>query len=177
MAKKEKSTESVTGWLLGLGILFMLFGLLMMIFPVMTTVSLDLFFGILLFLGGIVQVITSFMHRGWKGFLLTLFSGLLFILIGLIMLFNPLGTLLTITLLVAILLIFGGLIKIIFAFITQNLPNKGWILFSGVMGIILGWLILIGWPSDAIWLVGLLFGIDMFFGGITMIMLSSIVKN
>ena len=50
MAKKEKSTESVTGWLLGLGILFMLFGLLMMIFPVMTTVSLDLFFGILLFL-------------------------------------------------------------------------------------------------------------------------------
>ncbi len=177
MAKNQSSTESVSGWLVGLGILFMLFGFIMMIFPVMTTVSLELFFGVLLFLGGIVQIILSFVHKGWKGFLLTLLSGILFIIVGLIMLFNPLGTLITLTLLIATLLLIGGLIKIIFSLVTKSLQNRGWVLFNGVISLLLGWLILIGWPADAIWLIGLFFGIDMLFGGITMIMLSSVVDK
>ena len=57
----------------------------------------------------------------------------------------------------------------IFGFGRLSGVSYGMSLFSGIMSVILGVLILWIIPMDSTWIVGLLFGIDLFVGGITLL--------
>ena len=57
---------------------------------------------------------------------------------------------------------------IIAAFRYRPGEHWGWILFNGILALVIGGLILFGWPASAVWAIGLLVGIQFFFSGMMM---------
>ena len=179
MAKTKTMAEELHkmwAWFFALGMLLLLFGFAVIMFPVAGTFAVEILFGIVLLFAGLTQVILAFQARRWGGFLLTLLAGLLYLVVGLLFLLYPLGGMITLTLLLGLALIIGGIFKIGLAFKIKPANYSGWLTFDGLLSLLLGALILGGWPSDAIWVIGLLFGIDLLFSGLSQMMIAFAAK-
>jgi uncharacterized membrane protein HdeD (DUF308 family) len=101
---------------------------------------------------------------GWSGYFLHLLSGLLSIVVGVMCLRAPVDALLGLTLLMACLLMTGGVFKIIVACV-YRFEAWGWPLLSGIIDLALGVLICMEWPVSALWVLGLFVGISLVFRG------------
>ncbi len=113
---------------------------------------------------GIFQVVHAFSAVGWKGFVLDLLIGLLYIAAGYILLANPLGATIKLTLLLGIIWIVSGLFRIVLASVLWR--QAGWsLLISGIIAALAGGIILSEWPQSGLWVLGLCLGIDLIFHG------------
>jgi uncharacterized membrane protein HdeD (DUF308 family) len=160
------------GWLLTLGILMLILGFCAVSMPFIAALASVLFLGWLLIIGGILQGIHSFGQKHWGGLFWHLLIGILYLLLGVMLLVQPLRSLMALTLLLAIFFVLEGIFRIIAAFRHKPRQNWGWILVNGIVTLILGALIWSGWPSTAVWAIGLLVGIDLIFGGWSMVMIA-----
>jgi uncharacterized membrane protein HdeD (DUF308 family) len=159
-----------------LGIILIFLGALAIIGSNVATLTSIIFFGILLTIGGILQIIYSFWERKGHGFAQTILSGIFYTVVGILMLTHPTVSALAITLLLAAFYTVNGVFKIIIS-LTTPIIQWGWLLFSGIVSLALGILIWTEWPYSAHWLIGLFIGIDLLFVGWFWIMLSLAVKD
>ena len=160
------------GWLLTLGILMLIVGFCALSMPFVAALASVLFLGWLLIIGGVLQGVHAFGQKHWGGLFWQLLIGVLYLLIGLMLIVEPLRSLLALTLLLAIFFVVEGIFRIIAAFRLKPRDNWGWILLNGLVTLVLGALIWAEWPSAAVWAIGLLVGIDLIFGGWSMIMIA-----
>lgn len=109
--------------------------------------------GELLLISGITETIGASWCKDWSGFFFLLLSGILSFIVGMLFLRAPLGALLALTLLLACLLLVGGLFRIIAA-LSYRFAAWGWSLASGTIDVILGVMIWQQWPASALWVVG-----------------------
>ncbi len=179
MAKTKALAEELHmkwAWFFALGMLLLLFGFAVIMFPVAGTFAVEILFGIVLLVAGLTQVVLAFQARRWGGFLFTFLAGLLYLVVGLLFLVYPLQGEITLTLLLGLALLIGGMFKIALAFKIKPDVYWEWLTFDGLLSLLLGALILGGWPSDAIWVIGLLFGIDLLFSGLSQLMIGFAAK-
>jgi len=120
--------------------------------------------GALIFAAGLGETVGAFWCRGWSGFFLHLLSGVLSIVIGIFFLRAPVDALLGLTLLVACLLMVGGIFKIV-AVASHRFASWFWPLVSGIVDVVLGVMIWQEWPESAFWVIGLFVGINLIFRG------------
>lgn len=157
--------EQNWGWLLAFGILSILLGSagLGMTF-LLTQLSL-VFFGALLIVGGVFQLFDAIKCRGWKGIAWHLLIALLYIGAGLITVLRPALAGLSLTLIVAWMLIAVGIVRAYMAF--QIKPAAGWYwpLVAGLVSVLLGGMILAEWPQSGLWIIGLFIAIELIFHG------------
>ena len=97
--------------------------------------------------------------------------------IGFYLLASPVAGLASLTLAIAMYLLIEGVLEFVLSFQLRPAPGSGWLLVDGVITLVLAVLIWSTWPSSALWLVGTLVGISMFFSGITRLMLSMAVRR
>jgi uncharacterized membrane protein HdeD (DUF308 family) len=164
------------GWFLALGILEIVLGTIAVGSSVLATLVSVTFFGWLLLFGGIVSVVHAFWRKHWRGFFLDLVTGVLYMVAGFMMVENPGEAAVTLTLLIAMFLLLGGIFRIIVAF-SGHLEHWGWVLLNGVITAGLGVLIWRQWPLSGLWVIGLFVGIEMIFYGWSLVMLSMVVKG
>jgi uncharacterized membrane protein HdeD (DUF308 family) len=162
--------------ILALGIVLILVGTAAVIMPLAATLATALVLGSLLLVAGVAQLIGSFWTRDWSGFFLTLLMGILYVVLGVMILRAPVRAELALTLLLACVLMVGGLFRIIGS-LMYRFPHWGWVLAGGAINLVLGVLIWEQWPEAALWVIGLFVGIDLIFTGWTWVMLSLAVKN
>jgi uncharacterized membrane protein HdeD (DUF308 family) len=148
-------------WYLIQGALMILGGILALIYPIMSSVAVVLFLGWVLIVSGIVQGISLIDARNVPHFWLQLVSVVLSIVVGLLLIRNPEQGLLTVTLLLIVFFMVEGFSKVIFSLTIRPFPNWGWILVSGIIGILLSLFLWANLPVTAIWLLGLLVGIQL----------------
>ena len=161
------------GWFIAAGILLIIIGMAAITLPFVAAITIETVVGWILVISGVVQIIHSFRALSTGKCILRLLSGILYLAIGIIFLVYPLQGLLTLTLLLAILFMFEGLMKIIVSLQIRPLTNWGWLLASGIAALVIAGIIWAGWPGTAAWVIGLLVGINLIFGGWTMLMLSA----
>lgn len=159
------------------GILFILLGLFAIALPNFATLSLEIFIGWLFLIGGLFQGYRVLQAHGTPGFWLSLVSPILSIIVGVLLLAYPLTGILTLTLLLATYFIVEGIAKIGVSWNLKPLKPWGWLFFSGLLSIFLGVIIFSGWPGTAIWVLGLLVGINMVFFGWALIGLSLAARS
>ena len=82
-------------------------------------------------------------------------------LIGFLFLRDPAQGLATITLLLIVFFMIEGISKVVFALTIRPFPNWGWVLASGLVGILLALILWANLPVTAVWLVGVLLGINL----------------
>jgi uncharacterized membrane protein HdeD (DUF308 family) len=156
-------------WFILEGILFILLGLVGIIVPAVLTITVELFIGWLFVFGGLIKGYRTFTTYSESGFWVSLISALFFLVIGVLLLAFPLSGVLSLTMLLAIFFLAEGIAQIIMGFQLTDAPKWGWLVVSGVISLIMGGIILSGWPSTAAWVIGLIVGINLLFLGISIL--------
>jgi len=167
-AQFQESIQKSSGLIIATGILLILLGIFAMGSPLVAGLSLALMVGIMLILGGLGQMF--FALKAGKG-LFTFSLGLLTLVIGTYMINQPGAVLASLTLFLAIYLIISGIFEVMMSF--QFRPVKGWwwAMFSGIVSMLLGFMIWNQFPLSGAWAIGIVVGIRMFFSGLTYLML------
>jgi len=158
-------------WFLALGIAMVVFGTIAIGSAVVATVAATVLFGFLLLAGGISLIVSSFWSGRWSGTLVHLLMGVLYTIVGLMIVDNPANSAIELTLIIAFFLIFSGIFRIVFA-LSERFTGWGWVLLNGAVSLLLGLLIYKQWPVSGLWIIGLFVGIELIFNGWAWIMLS-----
>jgi uncharacterized membrane protein HdeD (DUF308 family) len=148
-------------WYLIEGALLIVIGVLAIIFPLFASTAAVILLGWLLIISGVVQAISLIGAGQVPHFWLQLISVVLALLVGFLFLRDPSQALLTVTLLLIIFFMIEGISKVVFALTIRPFPNWGWVLASGILGILLALFLWANLPTVALWLIGLLIGIEM----------------
>ncbi|MBK1873360.1 MULTISPECIES: HdeD family acid-resistance protein [Marinobacter] len=166
------------GWLLALGILFIVLGTVALGMSVAVTVATVLFFGVLLAIGGVFQIIEAFKCRGWKSILMHVLIALLYIVAGVSMITEPVAGSLVLTALLGGVFVATGLLRIVMGYHLKGTGLRwGWMVFAGVVSLVLGGMIFFQWPMSALWVIGLLIAIEMIFHGWAYVMIALALKT
>lgn len=172
----SKQLRENWGWFFGLGIGLVVVGMLAVIYAYASSLFLVSYLGALLMVLGVFEGVHSFKIHKLSLFLLHLFLALLYILGGFYILVHPLISAITLTYFAAIFFIVSGIFRIGVALMVP-VPHKGWLIFNGVITLMLGVMIYRQLPMSGLWVIGMLVGIEAIFTGWTWIMLSTIAKN
>ena len=159
------------GWFLALGIVLIVLGILALGAPLVMTLTTVMLFGVLLVVGGGAEIVSSFWASKWSGFFLHVLSGVLHLVVGIIMVDRPGLSAAGFTLVLAVFLLVGGLIRIIVS-VVHRFPQWGWVLLNGIVTLLLGILIWRGWPEASLWVIGTFVGLDLLFNGWSWVMLA-----
>jgi len=159
------------GWFIFLGLLLIVAGACAIAFPVLGTLAVEVWTAVAFAIAGAAQTVHAFAARTWGGFLVGLLVGLLYLATGVVLWLNPLGGAVALTVLLAAVLVVDGILRSLLAF--QIRPRSGWIwlLIGAIVSIILGVMIWQQLPSSALWMLGLLLGINLVFSGLAFLML------
>jgi len=159
-------------WFKIYGVILILLGAASIILPGIATLATTITVGWLLIAGGIFGLISVFQSgTSSPGFWWNLLTALVCVLAGGVILFNPIKGVLTLTIVLAAYLLATGVTKGLMAFHYRNVIPRAWLwmLFSALVDIALGLIIFAGLPGSAIWVLGLLVGINLLFTGVALI--------
>jgi len=173
LAAGIEEIRSSWGWFLVLGILFILLGAVCVIGNVSATFATVLVFGWILLFSGIFALVHAFRVHAfrphtWQGFLLSLLSALFRGFTGYLLIRYPLAGAASLTLILASFFIVGGLVRAIGAGMLK-FPRWGWSVFSGIVSLVLGIMLLAQMPVSSVWFIGFAIGVDLIFDGTSLI--------
>jgi uncharacterized membrane protein HdeD (DUF308 family) len=153
------------------GVVLLVLGMLAIVVPPLATLGITIFIGWLLLVSGVVGLFMTFATRGLPGFWWSLVSGLLGVVAGLVLLAWPVSGAVSLTLVLTAFFIVEGVASIMYALDHKRQLSGRWglMLLSGVIDLVLAAVILAGLPGTALWALGVLVGINMVFGGISLI--------
>ena len=153
------------------GIVLAILGLAAMIVPPLAGLAVTIFLGWMFLVSGIAGLVVTIWARGMPGFWWSLISAALAVLAGGILLARPLQGLFTLTVVICVYFVAEGVATIMYALEHRRelSGRSSWLLISGLMDIIIAFLIISGLPGSADWAIGLLVGINLLFGGATLI--------
>ena len=164
------------GWYLVFGIVLIVLGTIALGSALLMTIASVFFFGWILIVGGVMEVVHAFWHKRWSGFFLDLLTGILYVVAGWMIMSNPAQSALLLTLVIAMFLVFEGVFRIVVA-LAVRYPHWGWLLLNGVISLLLGVMIWRQWPYSGLWVIGLFVGIEMLLNGWSLVMLSLAGRN
>jgi uncharacterized membrane protein HdeD (DUF308 family) len=153
------------------GIVLLILGFIAIVIPPLATLAVTILLGWLFLISGLVGLYMTFRMRQAPGFWWSLISAVLGIVVGLILLVSPAHGALSLTLVLIAFFIIEGVASIMYAFDHRRELSGAWVwmLVSGIVDLVLAYMIFAGLPSAAAWAIGLLVGINMVFGGAAMI--------
>ena len=164
--------KKVLGWSVALSILMILAGCLAIVVPAAAGIAITIFVGWLLIFSGVAHFVFGWHTRSNGGLIWELLLGIAYIAVGVYLLMNPIAGLASLTLALAMYLLAEGILELILSFRLRPVPGWGWLLFDGIVTLILSVMIWRTWPSNSPWVIGTLVGISMLFSGIARLMLS-----
>lgn len=153
------------------GILLVILGLAAMIVPPLASLAVTIFLGWMFLASGIAGLAITFWARQMPGFWWSLVSAALAIVAGVVLLMRPVQGTLTLTIVVGAYFLAEGVTTIMYALEHRRELSErwGWMLTAGLMDIVVAGFIIAGLPGSALWAIGLLVGINLMFGGATLI--------
>jgi uncharacterized membrane protein HdeD (DUF308 family) len=161
------------------GILLAVLGVAALIVPPLASLAITIFLGWMFLVSGIGGLIVTFWARNMPGFWWSLISAALAVLAGMILLARPVQGVLTLTIVVGAYFLAEGVATIMYALEhRRELTGRwSWLLISGLVDLVISFLVITGLPSSAEWAIGILVGINLLFGGATLIGTALAARN
>ncbi|WP_267639678.1 HdeD family acid-resistance protein [Haloarchaeobius amylolyticus] len=158
--------------LLSVGVALGLLGLVAIVFPHVSSVSLAVVLGTILVVGGTIQVAHAFSARDWRGVVWQGLVAALFTALGILVLANPSLGLLSLWVLLVALFLTVGVAQFVLGVGIRGEPNWQWPLVAGSVSILAAVALWLGLPSPEPWGIGLVFGIAVATTGLALVMLA-----
>jgi uncharacterized membrane protein HdeD (DUF308 family) len=162
--------KTITSWFIAMAVLFIILGILAIIEPGVAGLAVTLLAGWALIFGAVAHFVTAFKGSGTKQIIGQVLIGLLYLIGGIYFLTHVFMAVGTLTLLLGGIILAEGVIEIVAYFRTRLEGASGWLLFNGIVTLLLGCLILFHWPSSSVWAIGTLVGINLLMTGISRLM-------
>ena len=139
--------------------------------PMLFSFVIARFLGLFALVSGIISLVLAIVgkHKGHR--LMEALSGLIRIPAGIVLLNCLHSSVAVVALIFAIFLVAEGVSTSVTAIRMQGTPGWGWMLFSGLVSVILGIMVYRRWPSDSAAILGLFFGISLLFNGASLLAL------
>ena len=169
--------RQASGWAILWGILFILFGTLAVGSPLLAAVTVSAVIAWLIVLAGLIHLAVAFHVHGAGSMMWKALVGLAYLFIGGYLLVHPLLGVASLTLLLASLFFIEGVLDIALYFNLRPAHGAVWVLFDGLVTLLLGLFIGLHWPSSSAWAVGTLVGVSMIISGVTRVMMSLAVRK
>jgi uncharacterized membrane protein HdeD (DUF308 family) len=164
--------RSVLGWSIALAVLMTLVGLFAIIVPIVSGIAATLVVGWFFSVVGILHFLFAWKTHSTSGVLWEILLGVLYVFSGFYLLFHPVAGLASLTLLLAAYLLVKGVLQIVHYFQLQPRHGSGWLLFDGIVSLILAVMIWRSWPFSSAWVIGTLVGISLLFTGFSRLMIT-----
>lgn len=159
-------------YMMFVGMLLMIGGLYAASYAFTTSMIAAMVLGLFLCFSGIFHIINAIFAHGTKKFFFTLFAGVLGLVIGGWILFEPVASVMALTWLFALYFALSGLFRMITAIVYRKEFNWFWVFLSGFFSLVLAMIIYAHWPISGVWVIGLFIGIDLFLSGLSMVILA-----
>lgn len=148
-----------------LGLVLVVAGLFVLGDVVLASLISAIFIGATAVVAGGFEIAHAFWTQGWGRFLWRLLLGALYVGAGIVLLSEPVSGALILTYVLGLLLMVSGFVRIVLGF--GYWQRGGWImLLSGIFGVLAGLVILSGFPTTGLWVLGFLLGIDLIMHGV-----------
>ena len=163
-------------WFLLLGLLLVVCGTTAIIFPALGSLAAVSVLAAILMISGAAMILSAFWAGKWSGVLVQLLVGILYLAASFVVTERPLVTVALLTLFIAVAFMVIGIFRILAALLI-HFPQWGWALLNGTVTFLAGLIIYRHLPLDALWVIGLLVGLEMLFNGWTWIMLAMSIRR
>jgi uncharacterized membrane protein HdeD (DUF308 family) len=160
-----------------LGAIVIILGIFALMAPGLIGISIILLLGMLVTAGGIVRIIWAFQAGSFGRGLLMFAIGGLTSLCGIMLIAHPLLGAGVLTLMLTVYFILDGIVEIAAGVRIRPEAGWGWMLFGGIVSILLGVMIWAQFPLSGAWAIGILLGIKLFFIGLIMVECGSAVRS
>ena len=162
--------KKITGWYIFAAVLFILLGIFSIVEPGVAGLGVTLLVGWLLVFGGGAHLVAAFKGGSTGHVIFQVLIGLVYFAGGFYFLVHPLLAIGTLTLLLACVILVEGVIEVVAYFRTKDAGASAWLLFNGVVTLLLGGMIWVHWPSSSVWAIGILVGVNLLMTGTSRLM-------
>ena len=161
------------------GILLAVLGIAALILPPLASLAVAIVLGWMFLISGIGGLIVTYWARSTPGFWWSLISAALAVLAGMLLLARPMQAVLTLTIVLGAYFLAEGVATIMYAMEhRREISGRwSWLLISGLVDIAISFMVITGLPSSAEWAIGVLVGINLLFGGATLIGMALAARN
>ncbi len=178
LAEGLKILRAKWGWIVALGVVFLIAGFIAVGSAVAATASAVMIIGIMMIMGGVAEIVAAFSVKGWGKFAVWMLLGLLYVGAGFIAIMNPFAAATILTLMLGAALVAGGVLRIFLAFSMKTAGKPwGWVVVSGLVTLLLGVMIIAQWPASSFFVLGIFLGIDLIFIGSGWVTMGLALKN
>ena len=180
------STQAITefneikrhsNWGIFTGVLTALLGVFLIAFPLFTATITTLLFGGILIFVGVAQFFFALHSESAGRLLLKILLSALYVITGVLIAFFPIAGVAALTLVLGTLLLAAAALEAITAFLLRPVKGWGWFLFNAAVSLLMGFLILAGWPVSAIWAIGTLVGVAVLMNGLSRIAIAAKMRR
>lgn len=158
-------------WII-IGVLAILAGILALANPLAASLTAEQIAGWSFLFIGLLQFFAAFRREGWGPRIWAILVGLAFVVLGILLLGNPLAGMVSLTLMVASMFLVTGIFKLVMAFSIQGTNGFWLVLLSGAVSVLLAIMIFGNFPASAASILGILLAVELISSGVSMIALS-----
>jgi len=159
------------------GVLLIIFGIAALCTPLLAAVAVNALIAWLVILAGVIHLVVAFHSHGAGSMIWKLLVGLAYVAFGGYLLLHPLLGVASLTLLLASLFLIEGVLDLVLYFNLRPARGAAWVLFDGLVTLLLALFIGLHWPSSSAWAIGTLVGVSMIMSGVTRVMMSLAVRR
>jgi len=164
-------------WAMVMGIVTIIIGAFMMLYPFATATATTIFFGWSLIVAAIANFVFAFTAKGAGPFFVKILLAIVYGVAGVALLANPILGVAALTLALGTMLIIQSGIELAFAILYRKELPLGWMLIDGLLSLALGLMIVFQWPVSSIWVVGTMVGAGVLFAGVTRFVVAATVRD
>jgi uncharacterized membrane protein HdeD (DUF308 family) len=145
--------------------------------PFLAALAVNALIAWLIVLAGVVHLVLAFHTHSAGSVVWKVLVGVAYLLFGIYLITHPVLGVVSLTLVLASLFLVEGILNIVLFFKMRHVRGAGWVIFDGIVTLLLGLMIYRGWPSSSGWAIGTLVGVSMIISGISRIMISMAVRK
>lgn len=169
-------TEAM-GMSIGMALVMIVLGFLAAFLPLATGIGVSIVVSWIIVFSGFAYLAHAFSARGTGAVLWRMLIGIIYVVGGVYLAFHPGLALESLTLVVAAIFFVESVLEIVVFFQFRALSGSGWLLFDGIVTLILAYVIWRPWPSSSAWAIGTLLGINLIMSGFTRLMYSVMARK
>ena len=169
--------KEATGMSIGMAVVMIVLGFLAVFLPLATGIGISILVGWIIVFSGFAYLAYAFAAQGAGAFLWRTLVGVAYVMGGVYLAFHPGIALESLTLVVAAVFLAEGVLELVVFFQFRALPGSGWILFDGIVTLLLAYVIWRPWPSSSTWAIGTIVGVNLIVSGFTRLMYSMAARK
>jgi uncharacterized membrane protein HdeD (DUF308 family) len=154
---------------IGFGMLLIILGFFAVMAPTFTGIGVTILIGMMLLTSSIIEIVFAFKSKSFGQGILKFLFGAIGVIAGIIILLTPMFGLGVLTIMMVAFFLGAGILEIIHSFSMKDQDGWGWLIFSGIVSILLAIFLIAQWPASGIWAVGIFVGVRILMHGVVLV--------